>query len=169
MEDLKAAHAAYVALRQDTVARAARAQHAAKRAVFDEARTELAAIAASAADASRLASEGSYRAALEETAEAIFTLQLADDGEISTLEGMDEETQIGGVCDAIGEVVRLMVIAATAGDAERARTLKTSVDRVMDGLIAMDFQGYLRTKFDQARSHMRHAEDVLYDLSLRGK
>ena len=37
------------------------------------------------------------------------------------------------------------------------------------GLTAMDFSGYLRTKFDQARGHLRRAEEILYDLSLRDR
>ena len=30
----------------------------------------------------------------------------------------------------------------------------------------MDFSGYLRTKYDQARNHLRHAEQILYEVSL---
>ena len=45
--------------------------------------------------------------------------------------------------------------------------LKTTADAVVRGLTEMDFSGYLRTKYDQAKSHLRKAEEILYDLSLR--
>jgi len=60
-----------------------------------------------------------------------------------------------------------MVRAATDGRDKDARALKERLDRLMEGLDAMDYSGYLRTKYDQARSHYRRAEDILYDLSLK--
>lgn len=181
LAQLKEAHDAFSAARREIVALAASAQHASKRAIFAiergddagakkllaEAEDAFEAIRSRAASNARLAHEGSYRAALEEYAEARFLAQLAWKGEVSAIDGLDEETQIGGLCDAVGEVVRLMVLSATDGRVKEARELKARLDRVMEGLHAMDYSGYLRTKYDQARAHARRAEDVLYDLSLR--
>lgn len=85
------------------------------------------------------------------------------------LDGLDEETHIAGLCDAIGEIVRLMTYRVTDGRDSDARYLKTALDRLIDGLDSMEYSGYLRTKYDQARSQYRKAEDILYELSLRGR
>lgn len=181
LQGLKAAHEAFAAARREIIGHAAKAQNASKRAVFAvqrgddaaakallaEAEDALEAVRAAAVGNARLAHEGSYRAALEEYAEARFVAQLAWKGSVAAIDGLDEETQIGGLCDAAGEVVRLMIRAATEGRDAEARELKARLDRVMEGLDAMDYSGYLRTKYDQARAHLRKAEDVLYDLSLK--
>jgi predicted translin family RNA/ssDNA-binding protein len=181
LKGLKTAHEAFAAARREIIGHAAKAQNASKRAIFAvqrgddagakallaEAEDAFEAIRAAAAANARLEHEGSYRAALEEYAEARFLAQLAWKGEISALDGLDEETQIGGLCDAAGEVVRLMVRAATDGHDKEAKTLKARLDQVMEGLDAMDYSGYLRTKYDQAKAHARKAEDILYDLSLK--
>lgn len=178
---LKKEHETFVAARREIIGLAGLAQHASKRAIFAVQRGDDAgakALLAEAEDAfeairrraeanARLEHEGSYRAALEEYAEARFVAQLAWKGEISAIEGLDEETLIAGLCDAVGEVVRLMTIAATEGRDREVRTLKERLDAVMEGLDAMDYSGYLRTKYDQARNHLRKAEDILYDLSLK--
>lgn len=181
LETLKKEHDAFGTARREIIALAAKAQNASKRAIFAVQRGDDAgakAFLAEAEDAfqairerakanARLEHEGSYRAALEEYAEARFVAQLVWKGALSAIEGLDEESQIGGVCDAVGELVRLMVHAATEGRDDEVRQLKSRLDVLMAGLDAMDYSGYLRTKYDQARSHYRKAEDILYDLSLK--
>lgn len=183
LEQLKAEHEAFDEARREIVALAAKAQSAAKRAVFAvlredeagakallaEAEDVFEAIRAKAAVNARLPHEGANRAALEEYAEARFIAQLAWKGEVSPLEGFDEETQIAGICDAAGEAVRLMTYFVTAGRDAEAREMKARLDRLVAGLDAMEYSGYLRTKYDQARSHYRKAEEILYELSLRGR
>lgn len=183
LQELKKLHDAYETARREVIALASKAQHASKRAIFavqrddekgakallTEAEAALEAIRERAASAPRLAHEGSYRAALEEYAEARFTLQLVAKGEASGVEGLDEETQIAGLCDAVGELVRMMTIRATEKRDKEVRELKARVDEVLAGLSAMDFSGYLRTKFDQSRGHLRRAEEIMYDLSLRDR
>lgn len=183
LERLKTEHAAFDAARREIIGLAAKAQNASKRSIFAiqrdddagakallrEAEDAFDAIRAKATVNARLLHEGSYRAALEEYAEARFFAQLAWTGDPRAIEGLDEETQIGGLCDAAGEIVRLMMLRATAGQDAAARELKARLDRLVAGLEAMDYSGYLRTKYDQARSHHRKAEEILYELSLRGR
>ncbi len=180
---LKTEQEAFDLARREIIALSARAQGCSKRAIFsilrdDEAEAKrllteaehvFAEIGTKASANARLSHEGSYRAALEEYAEARFVAQLAWKGDVSPLEGFDEETQIAGLCDALGEGVRLMTVFATAGRDAETRELKTRMDRVIAGLDAMDYSGYLRTKYDQARAHLRKAEEILYELSLRGR
>ena len=181
LDGLKKAHVGYDAARQETIAYANAALHASKRATFAVQRgdakgagamlkaadLELAKIRAMAKENPRLSYEGSYRAALEEYAEARFVAMLAAGEGVSAIDGLDEETQIGGLCDAAGELVRMMIAAATEGRDKDAATLKARVDEIVGALTEMDFGGYLRTKYDQARSHLRKAEEIMYDLSLR--
>jgi predicted translin family RNA/ssDNA-binding protein len=178
---LKAEHEKFDSARRGIIALSAQAQNASKRAIFavqrgdesgakallTEADHQFEAIREKASINARLAHEGSYRAALEEYAEARFVAQLAWNRELTALEGLDEETQIAGLCDAAGEAVRLMVIRVTEKRDQEAKEIKQRLDALMVGLDAMDYSGYLRTKYDQARGHYRRAEDVMYELSLR--
>lgn len=178
---LKDEHDKFGAARREIIALSAKAQNASKRAIFAVQRGEDAEAKALLAEAenafesiresvkanARLEYEGSYRAALEEYAEARFIAQLVWKGELSVIGHLDEETQIGGLCDAAGELVRVMVHAATEGRDDEVLKLKTRLDALLAGLDAMDYSGYLRTKYDQARAHYRKAEDILYDLSLK--
>jgi predicted translin family RNA/ssDNA-binding protein len=181
LEKLKTEHETFDAARREIVALSAKAQNASKRAIFavqrldepgakallSEAEEAIASIRSRATVNARLPHEGSFRAALEEYAEARFFAQLAWKGEVAAIDGLDEETMIGGLCDAVGEGVRLMILQVTAGQDDAAKEMKGRLDAVMVGLDAMDYSGYLRTKYDQARSHHRRAEDVLYELALR--
>ncbi len=183
LAQLKTDHEAFDLARREIIALSAKAQNASKRAIFavqreDDAGTKallveaedvFEAIRVKTSVNARLAHEGSYRAALEEYAEARFVAQLAWKGEVSALEYLDEETQIAGICDAVGEVVRIMMQFVTSGRDSEAREMKKRLDHLLAGLDAMDYSGYLRTKYDQARSHYRKAEEILYDLSLRGR
>jgi predicted translin family RNA/ssDNA-binding protein len=180
---LKKAHDAYDKARQQTIASANAALHASKQAIFalnrgdcptavrrlSEAVAGLKAIERLGKRNPRLAHEGAYRAAQEEYAEAAFLTQLAASGTVTAIKGLDEETQIAGLCDAVGELVRQMVYAATDGRKPDVVRLKRMIDAIVGGLSEMDYGGYLRTKYDQARSHLRKAEDVLYDVSLRSR
>ena len=183
LAQLKTEHEAFDLARREIIGLSAKAQNASKRAIFAvqrEDETGAKALLAEAEDLfesvrtkaavnARLAHEGSYRAALEEYAEARFVAQLAWKGDVTALELLDEETQIAGLCDAAGEIVRLMTYFVTAGRDAEAREMKTRLDRLLSGLDTMDYSGYLRTKYDQARSHYRKAEEILYELSLRGR
>lgn len=181
--NLKTAHDNYAVARREIIDRSSAAQHAAKRAIFAVTRGDLAAAKRLLAEAEqgiaaaresarvnpRLVHEGSLRAALEEYAEAVLFAGLAETGEVKPIDGLDEETLIGGLCDAVGELVRLMTVRATEGKDDEVRRLKAAADEVVRGLTEMDFSGYLRTKYDQAKSHLRKAEEILYDLAMRGR
>jgi len=91
LKELKDAHEAFTAARREIIGLAAKAQNASKRAIFAvqreddagakallaEAEDALDAIRGRAKKNARLAHEGSFRAALEEYAEARFVAQLA--------------------------------------------------------------------------------------------
>ena len=64
---------------------------------------------------------------------------------------------------------RRQVRLATEGKTAEVRSIKESMEAVVAELLDMDLGGYLRNKFDQAKNNLRRAEEVLYELSIRGK
>jgi len=163
LKELKDAHETFAAARREIIGLAAKAQNASKRAIFAVQREDDAgakALLAEAEDAieairerakknARLAHEGSYRAALESTPKPVRRPARLE-GRGGRHRGPRRGDADRRLCDAAGEVVRLMVRAATEGRDKETRELKARLDRLMEGLDAMDYSGYLRTKYDQA-------------------
>lgn len=178
---LKESHDAYAVARREVIGLASQMQTLSKRAIFafhrgetnegvsmlTEAENLSAEVIEKAKSTPRLTNEGSYRAALEEYAEAVFFRQILEHGKVVLIPNLDEDTQIGGLSDMIGEVVRRMTVLVTEGESEKARALKVSVEPVMEDLNRLDYRGSLRGKYDQAVRHYRKAEEILYDISLK--
>ncbi len=119
----------------------------------------------------RLQSEGAYQAALEEYVEAICFKAVLDNKKIKKVKDvkLNHVSYIGGLCDLIGEMVRLATNQAAKGNFELVPRLKKQAEDIMSELLEFDFTGYLRTKYDQARGHLRKLEQIHYDLKLRDK
>lgn len=116
----------------------------------------------------RLAGEGMWRSALEEMAEAVLFYRLVTGELVETGNLLDDPSvMLGGLSDAVGELVRFAVRAATAGDAARVEAIAEEAERLVEYLTSIDLTGGLRAKGDQARSHLRRLEDIRYDLSRR--
>lgn len=181
---LKRDHDAYEAGRREIIKRAGDALNASKRAIFAmhrddsetadrllaEAAAGLKAIREAVAGQPDLADEGSYRAAMEENAEAQLYrrfIRTGDIGPVDQAEGYDYEVYLSGLSDLTGELQRRQVRVATDGKLDEVRRLKEAIEAVVTELLEMDLGGYLRNKFDQAKNNLRRAEEVLYELSLR--
>lgn len=181
---LKRDHDAYEAGRREIIKTAGDALNASKRAIFamhrddleaadrllTEAAIGLSAIREAIAGQPDLAHEGSYRAAMEENAEAQLYRRFIKTGEIGAVEnaaGFDYEVYLSGLSDLTGELQRRQVRAATDGQLDDVRRLKEAVEAVVNELLGIDLGGYLRNKFDQAKNNLRRAEEVLYELALR--
>lgn len=117
----------------------------------------------------RLKKEGSYRAAAEEYLEAKTFYQIISEKEITEVSGLDfdYESYFGGVCDSIGELVRYATNQAAKGKFEEVSKIKNKADDIMSQLIDIDMTGYLRTKYDQSRGHLRKLEQMAYEISLK--
>ena len=117
----------------------------------------------------RIEKEGAYRAAIEEYVEAKL-LSLVIKGEkidrIKKLK-LDNDAYLGGICDLLGELVRKATNEAAAGNFEQVEIIKKLSNDIMDQLIDFDMTGYLRTKYDQARGHLRKLEQMAYEIKLR--
>ena len=74
---------------------------------------------------------------------------------------------IGGISDAAGEIARYAMLRATARDIKEVDRLYAVAFSIVEMLLALDLTGSLRSKFDQAKQHLRKIEEIRYDLSLR--
>ncbi|MDI3496297.1 MAG: hypothetical protein PWQ35_318 [Patescibacteria group bacterium] len=117
----------------------------------------------------RLRKEGPYKAATEEYMEGKIFLQVISNKEITSVKNLDidYEAYLGGTCDMIGELVRYATNQAASGKFEQVAKIKTQADSIMAQLIDFDMTGYLRTKYDQARGHLRKLEQMTYEIKLK--
>ena len=116
-----------------------------------------------------LSHEGAWRAALEEYCEAAFVHAFFVRGRISAADAptQDPEIVIGGLSDFTGELARYAVLRATEGDHATVDQLYVVSRDVIELLLRLDLTGSSRSKFDQAKQHLRKLEDIRYDLSSR--
>jgi len=119
----------------------------------------------------RALQEGAYKAALEEYVEAVCLYQFLTNGRIGKITGVkvSSEAYIAGLADVPGELYRYAIKAATAGDDETVRACATVAGSIVEALIECNLTSYLRNKFDQAKSAVHKLEQVVYELSLRGR
>lgn len=116
----------------------------------------------------RLKEEGAYQAAVEEYVEAKSLAAIIDNKKIKAVSGIKiaYDSYLGGLCDLIGEMVRLATNRSTKGDYKSAAILKDQAETIMSELLDFDLTGYLRTKYDQARGHLRKLEQISYEIKL---
>ncbi len=119
----------------------------------------------------RLHREGAYKAAVEEYLEGKTFQIIIKNKKIDSTAGLnlDYEGYLGGICDLIGELVRYATNQAAAGQFSEVAKIKKTADDIMVQLVDFDLTGYLRTKYDQARGHLRKLEQMSYEIRLRGK
>jgi predicted translin family RNA/ssDNA-binding protein len=117
----------------------------------------------------RVSEEGAYRAATEEYVEA-KTFYLYKTGKkldkIKEIQ-LSTESYLGGLSDLAGELVRLAVNQAAAGNFGEVKKAKQAIDEIMAELVEFDMTGYMRTKYDQAKGHMRKMEQINYETEIR--
>lgn len=117
----------------------------------------------------RLSEEGAYKAAAEEYVEAkmfyrVMTGKKVD--KISKIQ-LDIDSLMGGICDLTGELVRKAINQASEGNFNEVKKIKKAINEIMAELVEFDITGYLRTKFDQAKTNLRKIEQIDYEIKLR--
>jgi len=119
--------------------------------------------------ANRLNQEGTYKAAVEEYLEAYTFYQIISGKKIDKVKGLslDHSSYLGGICDLIGELVRYATNQAAKGKFSEVEKIKSISEDIMAGLLDFDMTAYLRTKYDQARGHLRKLEQMAYDIRIR--
>ncbi len=118
---------------------------------------------------SRLREEGAYHAAAEEYVEAKTLAMIVSGNKISPIKNLQlgYDSYLGGFCDLIGEMVRFATNRAAKGKYESVAEMKDKAEEIMNSLLDFDLTGYLRTKYDQARGHLRKLEQMAYEIRLR--
>lgn len=117
----------------------------------------------------RLREEGAYHAAAEEYVEAKTLAAVIAGKKITPIKGLNlgYDSYLGGFCDLIGEMVRFATNRAAKGKYESVAEMKEKGEEIMNSLLDFDLTGYLRTKYDQARGHLRKLEQMAYEIRLR--
>ncbi|MDD4900914.1 MAG: hypothetical protein PHS62_02255 [Patescibacteria group bacterium] len=117
----------------------------------------------------RLEEEGAYRAAVEEYAEAKMFFLVMTGKKVDKIKEvkLDYESYLGGLSDLIGELVRRAIKMATDGKFGEVKKIHQIADEVMAELVEFDMRSYLRTKYDQAKGHLRKLEQINYEINLR--
>ena len=117
----------------------------------------------------RLAAEGAFKAAAEEYLEGKTFYLVIKKKPITPVAGLSlgYESYLGGICDLIGELVRYATNQAAKGKFSEVTKIKKAADDIMAQLIDFDMTGYLRTKYDQARGHLRKLEQMAYEIKLK--
>lgn len=117
----------------------------------------------------RLNQEGSYRAAVEEYAEAKTLWQVINGKKVDKFKGikLSYESYLGGICDLTGELVRRAINEASRGNEVEVSHIKNIINDIMAELVEFNMTGYMRTKYDQARGALRKIEQISYDIKIR--
>jgi predicted translin family RNA/ssDNA-binding protein len=117
----------------------------------------------------RASQEGSYKAGVEEYVEAKMLYFLIQGKKIDAIKGLQisHDSYLGGICDCLGELVRLATNKAAKGELSEVEKIKETMNDIMAELVEFDMTGYLRTKYDQAKGHLRKIEQVNYEVKIR--
>jgi predicted translin family RNA/ssDNA-binding protein len=116
----------------------------------------------------RLMEEGAYNAAIEEYVEAKLFYLAATGKAINKITGLKiaADSYLGGLSDVTGELVRLATNSAAQGKWDKVKECHQIINQIMVELVDMDLTGYLRTKYDQAKSNLRKIEQMAYEIKL---
>ena len=117
----------------------------------------------------RLYEEGAFSAAVEEYYEAKALFLIISKKKITATTGLKlrYDSYLAGICDLLGEMVRLAINNAAAGNFSEIPKLKNLADDLIVELQDFNFTKYLRTKYDQARKHLQKLEQINYEIHLR--
>ncbi|NCD00623.1 hypothetical protein EOL94_00800 [bacterium] len=117
----------------------------------------------------RLEKEGSYKAAIEEYLEAKLFFNWLNGIKIDKVKTLklSYSSYLGALSDLCGEIARFCTNEAAKHNLKAVDKSFSDVSKIVSCLTEFDFTGYLRTKYDQARSHLRKIEQINYEVNLR--
>lgn len=117
-----------------------------------------------------MASEGSYRVAVQEYVEALLYFEYIKNSKIPSHEELDVKTKhyILGMCDLTGELVRKAVYLAGKGENEKVVEIKDLVDEIYGQMLKFEFRdNHTRKKVDSIKYDLKKLEDLVLDLKLK--
>jgi len=173
----------YAQKRRDVIKFAGDAQFLAKKTIFslqggnineaknslNEAKKILITLSKKYKTTADLFDEGSFKAALEEYAEAELFLSFVEDKKISRIRDLkiDSDIYIGGLCDVPGEILRFAIKSATERNISEVKRCYKTAEEIINELVDMNLTGYNRQKFDQAKQALNKLQQVVYEVSLK--
>ena len=119
-----------------------------------------------------LVTEGSYKVALQEYAEAVLYFFVVKEHKLATRKelGVHTDYYILGLCDLTGELVRKAVYLAGKGLVPEVIRIKDLVDEIYGELLSFDLRdNEARRKMDAVKYDLRKLEDLALDLKLKGR
>ncbi|MFH1292319.1 MAG: hypothetical protein ABIH87_03940 [bacterium] len=113
--------------------------------------------------------EGSYKAGLEEYAEAVLFRQFIAGKSIGKIIGVDIDANlyVSGLCDVPGELLRYAIKSATERNFEEVKRCYQAAEEIIGQTMDMNLTGYNRTKFDQSKSALNKLQHIVYEASTR--
>lgn len=117
----------------------------------------------------RLEQEGSYKAAMEEFAEAYFFNLWLNKKKIKSPAkiNISHDSCLGALSDLCGEIARFCVNSAAKKEVSTIEKAYQDVLDLISYLNNFNLTGQLRNKYDQACNHLRKIEQVHYDIKIR--
>ena len=118
---------------------------------------------------SRILSEGSYKAALEEYVEAALFKQFLTNKKLGKVAkfNIDENIYIGGLCDVPGELLRYAIKSATERNYDMVSHCFKVAEEIIGSTMDMNLTGYNRQKYDQAKGALNKLQHVAYEVSMK--
>ena len=118
---------------------------------------------------SQMLSEGSYKIAAQEFAEAMLYFHFVKTGTLTDLK-IPAEYFVLGLADLPGELVRKAVFLAGKGEVSKVIQIKDTIDLIYGELLKFDFRdNEIRRKVDGVKYDLRKMEDLVLDLKLKGR
>ena len=117
----------------------------------------------------RLAEEGAYKAGVEEYVEAKMFYLFRKGKKLDEIKeaNLGYDSYLGGICDTTGEMVRFAINQAAGGKFKEVEKIKDAINGILAELVEFDMTGYLRTKYDQAKTNLRKIEQIDYEIKIR--
>ena len=110
--------------------------------------------------------------AFQEYVEAAAFYEFVKNGRIPTREsfGVGAEDYLIGLCDLTGELVRKAIFEAIRKNFEKAGQIKELVNDIYGEFLKLHLRnGELRKKSDSIKWNLKKLEEVMYDVSMRGR
>lgn len=122
-----------------------------------------------ATHSNKMVYEGSYKIALQEYVEAILYYEFVKTGKLPDLKVL-AEYYILGLCDLPGELGRRAVFLAGKGNVKEVQKIRDEIDGLYGELLKFDFrENEIRRKVDAVKYELRKMEDLVLDLTLKGR
>jgi predicted translin family RNA/ssDNA-binding protein len=110
--------------------------------------------------------------AFQEYVEAIAFLEFVKDRKIPTRSslGVSAEDYLSGLCDLTGELVRKAVYDVIHKKFDEASKIKELVHEIYGEFLKLHLRnGELRKKSDSIKWNLKKLEEVMYDISMKGR